>query len=81
MPRATNPLWRVDGPGPTLVLRQLPHYPPGVAPVVEFRVLSHLQRHGVPVARPLLTDHGTLHATVEDASGPCCRCCHTTASS
>lgn len=43
MPRATNPLWRVDGPGPTLVLRQLPHYRPGVAPVVEFRVLSHLQ--------------------------------------
>lgn len=64
LPRATNPLWRVDGPGPRLVLKQLPEHPPGVAPVVEFRVLSHLQRQGVPVALPLLTDRGTLHATV-----------------
>lgn len=66
MPQVTNPLWRVEGAGPTLILKQLPQYPPGVAPVVSFRVLSHLQAHGVPVALPTLTDQGTLHATVND---------------
>lgn len=66
MPRATNPLWRLDGLGPALVLKQLPQYPPGVPPVVEFRVLTHLQRHGVPVALPILTDDGILHTTVNE---------------
>jgi Ser/Thr protein kinase RdoA (MazF antagonist) len=67
MARVTNSLWRVDVAGtPALVLKQLPEYPVGVTPVVEFRVLSHLQRRGVPVAQPILTDAGTLLATVED---------------
>lgn len=65
MPRTTHPLWRIETIGPALVLKQLPPYPPGVAPVVEFRVLSHLQGRGVPVALPLLTDQGSLHATVD----------------
>jgi Ser/Thr protein kinase RdoA (MazF antagonist) len=65
MPQTRNPLWRLDGPGPTLVLKRLPQYPAGVEPVVEFRVLSHLQACGVPVAVPVPTDHGALHAVVE----------------
>jgi Ser/Thr protein kinase RdoA (MazF antagonist) len=47
-------------------LKQLPQYPPGVPPVVEVRVLTHLQNHGIPVALPILTDHGTLHITVNE---------------
>jgi Ser/Thr protein kinase RdoA (MazF antagonist) len=66
MAQVTNPLWLVESFGSALVLKQLPQYPPGVEPVAQFRVLSHLQAHGVPVALPTLTDQGTLHATVND---------------
>ena len=66
MPRATNPLWRLSTAGPDLVLKQLPQYPPGVAPFTEFRVLTHLQQHNVSVALPIVTDQGTLHASVNE---------------
>ena len=66
MPRATNPLWRLDSAGLDLVVKQLPQYPPGVEPVTEFRVLTYLQQHGVPVALPIVTDQGRLHVTVEE---------------
>jgi len=66
MPRATNPLWRVHSAGPDLVLKQLPQYPPGVPPVTEFRVLTHLQQHGVAVALPIVTDQGHVHASVNE---------------
>lgn len=66
MPRATNPLWRLDHARSPLVLKQLPQYPPGVPPVAEFRVLTHLQRHEVPVALPIVTDGGSLFVSVND---------------
>jgi Ser/Thr protein kinase RdoA (MazF antagonist) len=66
MPRATNAIWRLQVyDGPALILKQLPEYPPGVPPVVEFRVLCHLQGAGVPVALPIITDDGSIHAVVE----------------
>ena len=65
LPRATNPLWRVGAAnGQTFVLKLLPEFPPGVSPVEEFRVLSHLQECGVPVAVPILTDDAAIHTTV-----------------
>ena len=67
MPTATNPLWRVDvRDQAALVLKQLPKHPPGVEPVVEFRVLSHLQSAGISVAPPIMTDAGSIHATVDE---------------
>ncbi len=66
MQRATNPLWRLDHAGPGLVLKQLPLYPPGVPAVTEFRVLTHLQRHHVPVALPVVTDQGSVQASVNE---------------
>lgn len=67
MPKATNLLWRLDHAGPDLVLKQLPQYPPGVPLLMEFRVLTHLQRHGVQVALPIVTDQGRVHASVNES--------------
>ena len=67
MPNVTNPIWRIEVCGrPALVLKQLPEYPAGVEPVVEYRVLSHLQGSGVSVALPIVTDTGTILASVDD---------------
>jgi Ser/Thr protein kinase RdoA (MazF antagonist) len=65
LPRMTNPIWTVDGPdGRCFVLKRLPEFPPGVGPVDEFRVLCYLQGHGVPIALPVVTDDGHIHASV-----------------
>ena len=67
MPAVANPIWRIEVcDRPALVLKQLPEYPPGVEPVVEYRVLSHLQSSGVSVALPIVTDAGTILASLGD---------------
>lgn len=54
--------------GQTFVLKQLPLYPVGVEPTVEFRVVAHLQREGVSVALPVVTDDGAIVASIEGRS-------------
>ncbi|WP_156821073.1 phosphotransferase enzyme family protein [Microlunatus phosphovorus] len=67
MPNVTNPVWRIEVcDQPALVLKQLPEYPAGVEPVVEYRVLSHLQGSGVSVALPIVTDTGQIVASIGD---------------
>jgi Ser/Thr protein kinase RdoA (MazF antagonist) len=61
MDQVSNPLWRVVGEdGREWVLKHLPEYPPGVGPVEEYRVLDYLQGAGLPVAKPVITDHGLI---------------------
>lgn len=67
MPNATNPIWQIEVCDQSaLVLKQLPEYPPGVEPLVEYRVLSHLQGSGVSVALPIVTDTGAILASVDN---------------
>ena len=66
MPKVTNPIWQVAATdGRSYVLKLLPEYPPGAGPVDEFRVLCHLQKRGIPVALPVVTDEGRIHTTVD----------------
>lgn len=46
------------------VLKELPEFAPGVGPVDEFRVLSHLATGNVPVALPVITDDARLWSAV-----------------
>lgn len=66
LPLVHNPIWRiVVEDGRQFVLKRLPEVAPGVGPVDGFRVLCHLQAAGIPVALPVVTDDGRIHAPVE----------------
>ncbi|WP_114558270.1 phosphotransferase enzyme family protein [Desertihabitans aurantiacus] len=66
LPRVTNPVWQVSTAAlPPMVLKQLPLYAPGVDPVTEHRVLTHLLGRGVRVACPVVTDAGSVTALVD----------------
>lgn len=68
-PLVTNPTWCVASEdGRRFVLKQLPEYPTGVGPVEQFRVLYYLQRAGIPIAPPIVTDDGSIHTPVEGRS-------------
>lgn len=59
----SNPLWQVRAAdGRQYVLKQLPEHPPGAGPVDEFRVTTFLKTRGIPVAPPIVTDHGHIYA-------------------
>lgn len=61
MEKVSNAIWRVIAEdGREWVLKHLPEFPPGVGPVEEYRVLCHLQAHGLPVAAPIITDEGLI---------------------
>lgn len=67
MPVVNNQIWLVVAEdGRRFVLKLLPEYPPGVGPIEEFRVLTHLQESGIPVALPVVTDAATIHAPIGD---------------
>lgn len=67
LPVINNRIWLVTAEdGRRFVLKLLPVYPPGVGPIEEFRVLTHLQEAGIPVALPVVTDAATIHAPIGD---------------
>jgi Ser/Thr protein kinase RdoA (MazF antagonist) len=69
MPLVNNPLWRVVAEdGREFVLKRLPEFPPGSGPVDAFRVLTHLQAAGVPVALPVVTDDAAINTLAGDRS-------------
>ncbi|HEY6740463.1 MAG TPA: phosphotransferase [Actinopolymorphaceae bacterium] len=63
----TNPTWLVTAEdGQRYVLKPLPEFPPGVGPVDEFRVVAYLQKVGILVVLPIVTDEGEIHARVDE---------------
>ncbi|HEY6737393.1 MAG TPA: phosphotransferase [Actinopolymorphaceae bacterium] len=72
MEQVHNPIWKVTGEdGRQWVLKRLPEWPPGVAPVEEYRVLCYLQARGLPVAVPVVTDEGLIVHNAENLrAGP-----------
>ncbi len=67
LPQVTNPVWlAVTEDERRFVLKELPEFPPGVGPVDEFRVLSHLATSMVRVALPVITDDARIWTTVGD---------------
>lgn len=72
METVSNQLWRVIAEdGREWVIKRLPEWAPGAGPVDEYRVLLHLQRSGVPVAVPMITDDGLIaHNADKLGTGP-----------
>lgn len=72
MATVSNQLWRVIGEDAReWVIKKLPEWAPGAGPVDEYRVLLHLQRSGVPVAVPMITDDGLIaHNADRLGTGP-----------
>lgn len=67
LPQVTNPVWLVvTEDDRRFVLKELPEFPPGVGPVDEFRVLSHLAATNIPVALPVITDDARLWSMMGD---------------
>lgn len=65
LPQVTNPVWLVvTEDDRRFVLKELPEFPPGVGPVDEFRVLSHLAATNIPVVLPVITDDARLWSMV-----------------